>query len=230
MIDRRSKTFLPKVVFELQTVLRLFKTKLQRFRGSKKQLISINFSKLAKLAAVFLIFFYLSGYQPTWAIPPIKKSVAKAEDFNTQSISATKISDPFKLPHPGYVSTYFSAWHPGVDIATGLGMPVHPIAKGKIIDISYSLWGLGHSVTIEHSDRYKSTYGHMGRIYNKVGDNVTTDSIIGEVGLTGHTTGPHTHLEITKNGNNINPLTLLPKMEDISVAWRVSTPSATGGR
>ena len=50
----------------------------------------------------------------------------------------------------------------------------------------------------------------MGKIYVSIGQEVTTESILGQVGLTGQTSGPHTHLEITYNGKYIDPQTILP--------------------
>ncbi|MBI4036489.1 M23 family metallopeptidase [Candidatus Daviesbacteria bacterium] len=114
------------------------------------------------------------------------------------------------LPHPGYLSTKFSPWHPGVDLATGLGMPVRPIAEGVVEEVNIWLWGYGNHVIVSHSRGLKSLYGHMGRIYVKKGQIVSQNTILGEVGLTGYTSGPHTHLEIQKDGQNIDPLTILP--------------------
>ncbi|MDO8570896.1 MAG: M23 family metallopeptidase [Candidatus Daviesbacteria bacterium] len=158
------------------------------------------------------MLFYFSGYQPTLDIPPITQSIVKAEFSQEQIIQNSSFKDPFILPHPGYKTTSFSAGHPGVDIATGLGMPIHPINSGKIIEVSFGYFGLGHYVVIEHEQGIKSTYGHMGRIFVKKDDIVTQNSILGEVGMTGRTSGPHTHLETTKNGEYFNPELILPKL------------------
>ncbi len=147
------------------------------------------------------------------AIPPVSQNKVLAQNIQTQDIKA-EILPPMNLPHPGYLSTRFSYWHPGIDIATGLGMPIRPIAEGVISEVNFSFWGLGNHVIITHSNRYKSIYGHMGRIYGKKGDFVTPSNILGEVGLTGHTSGPHTHLEIYKNDKAIDPLTILPPVQD----------------
>lgn len=165
---------------------------------------------------MMLIAFYFSGYQPVLAIPPIKKSIALADFSQDQKIEPGTLSEPFSLPHPGYLTTSYSGWHPGVDIAVGLGMPVHPIAKGKVTAIKYGFFGYGNQVTIEHEQGYISTYSHMGKIYTKVGDAVTKSSILGQVGLTGRTTGPHTHLEIYKDNKYINPTNILPPIVDFA--------------
>ena len=151
--------------------------------------------------------------------------VVKAQEAATP-VSTTPELD-FKLPHPGYISTYFSSYHPGIDIASGLGMPIHPIAPGKVVSQGLNFWGLGLVVEIEHEKGYRSLYAHMGKIYTEVGQDVTTDSIIGEVGLTGRTSGPHTHLEIRKDNQTVNPVAILPKLPDIAAAWGNTQPTNT---
>lgn len=172
------------------------------------------------------LLVYFAGYQPTLAIPPIKQSIVKAEFSQEQIIQTSSFKDPFILPHPGYISTSFSTWHPGVDIATGLGMPIHPINAGKVIEVTFGFWGLGHSVVVEHEQGIKSTYGHMGRIFVKIDDLVTQNSILGEVGMTGHTSGPHTHLEVTKNGEYFDPQLILPLLSK----WPESAGKGPSGK
>lgn len=169
---------------------------------------------------------YFAGYQPVLAFPPIKKSLAQAGFSQQEAVNATALSEPFNLPHPGYLSTKFSVWHPGIDLAVGLGTPIKPISSGVVVDTTFGFWGLGHSITIQHEQGFKSTYGHMGRIFVKSGDQIEASSIIGEVGLTGHTSGPHTHLEITKNEKYIDPETVLPKISD----WPTTAGPAPQGQ
>jgi murein DD-endopeptidase MepM/ murein hydrolase activator NlpD len=163
---------------------------------------------------MIMIALFFSGYQPVLAIPPIQKSIVKADFSQDQQIQPGTLSEAFTLPHPGYLTTTYSVWHPGVDIAIGLGMPIHPILKGKITDVKYGFFGYGNQVTVEHELGYKSTYSHMGKIFAKSGDLVTKESILGQVGLTGRTTGPHTHLEIMKDNKYINPANILPNIPD----------------
>lgn len=169
--------------------------------------------KIFKLLAITVILPYLFAYQPALSVPPVKKAAVHAQD-SAQTIEALKLDSPFILPHPGYLSTRYSFWHPGVDIATGLGMPIHPVNKGKVAGVVYGFFGFGHYVVVDHGQGLKSTYAHMGRIFVKVNDEVSHFTIIGEVGMTGRTSGPHTHLEITKDGSYLNPEGLLPKLPD----------------
>lgn len=153
------------------------------------------------------------------AIPPVKRSLAKAAaQEQTGEVIAKSFSKPLVLPHPGYLSTRFSSWHPGIDIATGLGMPIHPIVDGEISEVGRDFWGLGNFVVVAHENGFRSKYAHMGRIYVKVGQKVTSENTLGEVGLTGNTSGPHTHLEVTLNEKFINPQTLLPEIPNMPAA------------
>lgn len=171
-----------------------------------------------RLAIISLVLFTLAGYYPTFSIPPIKRSqvYATAQEQKGEII-AESFSKPLILPHPGYLSTRFSTWHPGIDIAIGLGMPIHPIIDGEITEVGRDFWGLGNYVVVTHQNGFTSKYGHMGKIYVKVKDKVTSDNTLGEVGLTGHTSGPHTHLEITHNGSFVNPESLLPELPDMPI-------------
>jgi hypothetical protein len=172
-------------------------------------------TNLALKLTIALIGIYLFlNYQPTFAFPPVKQTpkVLAADNEQTPTVSAESVNQTFQLPHPGYLSTYFSSYHPGVDIATGLGMPVKPISAGTVIEAGFNLWGLGLVVEIDHENGYKSLYAHMGRVYVSKGQKVTTSDYVGDVGLTGHTTGPHTHLEISFDNQKVNPLTILPEI------------------
>lgn len=165
------------------------------------------------LTIIISIFFTLSGYYPNFGYPPVKRSQVLAQVLEQKGeVIASSFSKPLNLPHPGYISTKFSNWHPGIDIATGLGMPIHPMIDGVIDEVGHDFFGLGNYVVVAHENNFKSKYAHLGKIYVKSGDRVSSESILGEVGLTGHTSGPHTHLEISLNGNLIDPQKLLPEI------------------
>ncbi|MBI2315209.1 M23 family metallopeptidase [Candidatus Daviesbacteria bacterium] len=157
-----------------------------------------------------------AGYYPTLAIPPVKRSIVQAESLEqTGEVIAESFSKPLVLPHPGYLTTKFASYHPGIDLATGLGMPIHSITEGEVSEVGRDLFGLGNFVVVAHQNGFKSKYSHMGKIYVKVGDKVLSENTLGEVGLTGRTSGPHTHLEITKDGRFIDPQALLPKISNL---------------
>lgn len=169
-----------------------------------------KFSKITIIALTLLNFL---GYYPTFSIPPIKRSVifAQSQEQKGEVIPAS-FSKPISLPHPGYISTRFSFWHPGIDIAADLQTPIHPVTDGEVTEAGFDIFGLGNYVVVTHENGFKSKYAHLGKILVKIGAKVTSDSVLGEVGLTGHTSGPHTHLEITHDGQFVDPQKLLPEL------------------
>lgn len=175
------------------------------------------------LTIITFILITLLGYFPNLNSPVKKVQAVAFAHEQKGEVVARSFKNPLGLPHPGYLSTRFSSRHPGVDIASGLGMPVHPITNGEVVEATIDFWGLGKYVVVSHENNFKSKYAHMGKIYVKVGDQVNPNNILGEVGLTGQTSGPHTHLEITHEGILIDPLTLLPDVAGIP------TSSSTGG-
>ncbi|MBI2017588.1 M23 family metallopeptidase [Candidatus Daviesbacteria bacterium] len=172
------------------------------------------FSKLTILAVLSL---FLSGYHPALSFPPVELSDTLAHENQEQKeeILASSFREAVILPHPGYLSTRYSTFHPGVDIASGLGMPIHPINPGQIIETGRDFFGLGNYIIISHENGFKSKYAHLGKIFVKKNQPVNTENTLGEVGMTGNTSGPHTHLEITLNGNFIDPQTILPEIPPI---------------
>jgi hypothetical protein len=173
-----------------------------------------NFTLKLKLGVLLLCSTFLLDYQPTLAFPPVKRNVVFAEIVQEQSISIETSPVIFQLPHPGYITTRFSTYHPGIDLCSGLGMPIKPVTKGTVVNAGYNFFGLGLVVEVEHEGGYRSLYAHMGKIYVNQGQFVDSSNYIGEIGMTGHTSGPHTHLEITKDGKKIDPLLILPEIRN----------------
>ena len=172
--------------------------------------------KVYRLAIISLIIFQFLGYYPNLSVPPIRKSQVFAQGLEEKGvIIPASFSKPLNLPHPGYLTTRFSLFHPGIDIAAGLGMPIHPITDGIVAEVGYDIFGLGNYVVVSHENAFKSKYGHLGKVYVKVGDKISPDNILGEVGLSGRTSGPHTHLEITHDGGYIDPQKILPEIPDM---------------
>jgi len=217
ILKKQNKKLLPRKVFEgVALTQKLSNIRPKVSQESIKGLKRLT-NKSTKVALISLILFFLSGYYPAFSFPPTIKQpkVYASSQVQEQEIIASYFSQPIILPHPGYLSTRFSTWHPGIDIATGLGMPIHPITSGTVEETGASLWGLGNYVEVSHENGFKSKYAHMGKVYVKKDQKITTENILGEVGLTGRTSGPHTHLEVTRNGQFIDPQTILPEIPDM---------------
>ena len=100
--------------------------------------------------------------------------------------------------------------HHGVDYAAPTGTPVYAIGSGKVIDKGYQANGGGNYVKIRHNSTYTTTYMHLSRFAKglNVGDMVAQKEVIGYVGSTGLSTGPHLDFRVYENGKPINPLTI----------------------
>lgn len=97
-------------------------------------------------------------------------------------------------------------YHSGIDLAANRGTPVFASGKGKVIYAAYSYGGYGNIVKIDHGDGFVSFYAHMNKIKVSKGDIIERGQLVGEVGSTGRSTGPHLHYEIQKDGKAINPV------------------------
>lgn len=106
--------------------------------------------------------------------------------------------------------------HHGVDYAAPKGTPVYAIGSGKVIKKGYQANGGGNYVKIRHNSTYTTTYMHLSKFAKglKEGDYVKQKQVIGYVGSTGLSTGPHLDFRVYENGKPVNPLTIKsqPKM------------------
>lgn len=219
-MKKKGQNLLPKKVYRREA--RNYKRSKISLRVPKRvRWLTISFPRVTLIVLIVLFF---SGYHPVLGFPPVKSSQVLAQtNVQNDEIITASFPKPVVLPHPGYLSTRFSAYHPGIDIATGLGMPIHPITAGWVEQIDYGFWGYGNHVTILHVNGFKSMYAHMGRVFVRKDQAVTSDDVLGEVGLTGYTTGPHTHLEISFKGKNIDPLTILPEIPPLPQSQYLTT-------
>ena len=100
--------------------------------------------------------------------------------------------------------------HHGVDYAAPTGTPVYAIGSGKVVEKGFQANGGGNYVKIRHNSTYSTTYMHLSNFAKglKVGDMVAQKEVIGYVGSTGLSTGPHLDFRVYENGKPINPLTI----------------------
>lgn len=98
-----------------------------------------------------------------------------------------------------------STYHKGVDWATPIGTSIYASSGGTVV---FAGWGSGYGyvVYINHPDGRQTRYGHLSKIYCKVGDHVNQGQVIAASGNTGRSSGPHVHFEIRINGEAVNPL------------------------
>jgi murein DD-endopeptidase MepM/ murein hydrolase activator NlpD len=121
--------------------------------------------------------------------------------------------------------THLGYMHTGVDIAWGVGTPIVAAADGTVIQTMYSE-DLGNFVTIQHKYGFYTRYAHLMQFGGKrKGDIVSRGDIIGYLGLTGLTTGPHLHYEVRLGSSYVDPmqfLSITPEIATFSVSGRSS--------
>lgn len=117
------------------------------------------------------------------------------------------ISSPFG-GRPNPFSGYGRDWHPGIDIAVDYGTPVYASAAGYVQQAGW-YGGYGKYIRLGHDFGYETAYGHMSRLAVSAGSFVKKGEVIGYVGSTGYSTGPHLHFEILKYGEQVNPSSLM---------------------
>ena len=161
---------------------------MQEIAAKEKDLKEAKYEeKLAKLAA--------QGQNPpsnaTWITP----------------VSNYRLTSAFGMRlHP--VLKYYRM-HNGIDLAAAEGTPIYATRAGKVTVASYQAGGAGNYVSINHLDGFSSVYMHMTHYVVSVGQTVKAGQLIGYVGSTGISTGPHLHFGISYAGSYVNPLAYL---------------------
>lgn len=151
----------------------------------EKELANAQYEeKLAKLA--------LQGQNPpsnaTWTTP----------------VSGYTISSAFGMRiHPVYK---YALMHNGIDMACPRGTPIYATRAGKVTTASYQAGGAGYYVSINHGDGFSSIYMHMTNFVVSSGQSVAAGQLIGYVGSTGVSTGPHLHFGVSYAGTYVNPM------------------------
>ena len=119
-------------------------------------------------------------------------------------VSGYTLTSPFGMrKHP---VLGVNRMHNGIDMACAQGTPIYATRAGRVTTAAYQAGGAGNYVSINHLDGFASIYMHMTHYVVSVGQNVTAGQLIGYVGSTGISTGPHLHFGISYAGTYVNPL------------------------
>ena len=130
------------------------------------------------------------------------KDLQQSLDPKGWPVKGSYISSSYGMRNDPF--TGHKAFHKGVDIPGKPGAPIHAIAAGVVIHAGKRS-GYGRMVEIDHGNGYTTRYAHVAKALVEVGDRVDRGMVIAEVGSTGRSTGPHLHLELLKNGKQVNP-------------------------
>lgn len=170
-------------------------------------------SYLLLIPVIGFVFMSFSGFvsEPSF-ISTMKLDFGK----DIPSIHPLKTDEPVKI-----TSGYGMRMHPikkvekmhyAVDFKATVGTPIVATANGVVIKKEYSPKGYGRFIIIKHSETYSTLYSQMSEFKVDLGDEVVQGQIIGLVGSSGVSTGPHLHYEIKKDGKRVNPADYIPEL------------------
>lgn len=147
---------------------------------------------------------------PDGVMPTPDQGVTTFAQRLTANAGAVSATGQFIWPTSGVITQRFSWYHKGVDIANHVGTSILAADSGKVIVAGWTdNTGYGNRVMIDHGNGYVTLYGHMSQVNVQVGQTVHRGDVIGLMGSTGRSTGPHCHFEIRHGGGNEDPLSYL---------------------
>lgn len=160
--------------------------------------------------------------EPDYVIEPIERPISgqgrrlSNTDLSLGTVGQATGAGGMLRPVPGALGDGFGApreggrKHAGVDLLSGMGTPIHAAAAGRV---SVMAWrgGYGNAVFIDHGNGLQTRYAHQSKFATRVGANVNAGDVIGYVGSTGNSSGPHLHFEVWLNGRAVDPLQYIPR-------------------
>ena len=124
-----------------------------------------------------------------------------------QPIPGAALESPFGLRNDPLGGG--AGFHPGFDVSAGSGTPIHAAAAGVVV-IAGDCGGYGNCVVLDHGDSLATVYAHQSQVLVSVGEHLDAGQVLGLVGSTGMSTGPHLHFEVRLHGLPIDPVLALP--------------------
>ena len=213
-ITKRRKSALDEPIIPTKKILNIK----YRVGGYSRKLLRYFFEHKAVkkiLGTNIALMLVVSSFMPTLASSEPKVLGTEALAIETNVIkSETPIHTIVAIQNPVKVMKItqgYSFFHPGLDLDGITGDSIEPIKNGTVVYADTEKFGFGKHVIIDHGNGLTTLYAHLSKINVKNGEEVTTDTKLGEMGATGHAFGDHLHFEIRDHGKPINPLTILPR-------------------
>lgn len=192
----------------------------------KKTPLIIRIITIAMIAMTNLILIWNGMKDRSDDIQFAYSATMYGYEYNQVAVHRLKeISKELKFKDPLKIMCYTSAWgvrgrpkaftggpkkafHAGIDLSGTIGTLVYAVAEGKVIKVGWD-GGYGRRIIISHKNYITTLYGHLDKILAKLNSIVTQGQIIGMVGDTGRSSGPHLHFSVMYNGYQIDPLIFL---------------------
>jgi murein DD-endopeptidase MepM/ murein hydrolase activator NlpD len=130
------------------------------------------------------------------------KAIPSIQPVSNKNLNRIGGSFGFRID-PVYKDIRF---HQGLDFTAPIGTPIYATADGVVQMAGFNTDGYGNKVVINHGYGYQTLYGHMVRVKVKAGQNIKRGEVIGYIGNTGKSTGPHCHYEVIKRNIKVDPV------------------------
>jgi murein DD-endopeptidase MepM/ murein hydrolase activator NlpD len=160
------------------------------------------------LAVAFVVLTVSASFIPQSITVQAQGSVDPVIQSQTDLITEKGMQYPVETVR---INQGYSLFHQAVDLGGPIGDPIKPIMPGVVAYAGWDNSGYGNLIVLSHKNGFESYYAHLSKIEVNTGEAVGMDTEIGKIGITGHSTGPHLHLEIHQNGVPLNPLTVLSR-------------------
>ena len=163
----------------------------------------------------------------TVGVAQLPKTEALGETWSSEKPITTVMAYEVKMPQEGDTITYllpvaqllgvsqnYQVGHPGIDLMAPRGSQVVAMERGKVVAVKKDAFGYGRHVYIKHTYEVKSLYAHLDKIMVTEGEEVIPGQVVGTIGTTGWSTGPHLHFEVYEGNEHVNPTKYLgPTLE-----------------
>lgn len=165
-----------------------------------------EFGKIQKVFSALVISSMLSMAVVPNSIADVQTTLDKNFSRVAEAQIEIKTERSIRLPLDIFnISQGYYFFHPALDFAAQIGTATYPIMDGVVEKAERDRWSYGNHVIVNHGGGIHSLYAHLSKINVKEGQKVTKNEVLGLVGSTGWSTGPHLHLQIWQEGKLVNP-------------------------
>jgi murein DD-endopeptidase MepM/ murein hydrolase activator NlpD len=152
------------------------------------------------------LYVQSKSYDEVWALVKNKAammaSIPAIQPVSNKDLTRVASGYGWRI-HPIYKTEKL---HTGMDFTAPVGTEIHSTGNGQVSKVEFDGRGYGNNVIINHGYGYETLYGHMSKIIVRPGQKISRGDLIGYVGNSGTSTGPHLHYEVRKNSNPVNPV------------------------
>lgn len=172
------------------------------YRGQQLGTGDIRAAEISRHGQLYRAYYYETGDDNNGQYYD-ENGKPSRKGFTSAPVEGARISSPFGIRFHPIRQTL--RMHSGIDYAVASGTPIRAPSDGVVTSIGVK-GGYGNAIMLRHSDSMQTLYGHMSAFANiRAGQHIRAGEIIGYVGSTGVSTGPHLHYEVLINGQPVNP-------------------------